>query len=159
MHKETYVSTGDHDGIGGFENLIVVFHAFLIFNLANNFNAFSSFTEYFTNSGNIACLAHKRCGDKIHLIFHSPLLQIIDILVRQRWQVHHDTGQIHVFAFSDAARVFNAACHFAHRYVNGKDNQDEGAISHQNLLAHSHTFGQRRVTTSNLGRVSLEIVV
>lgn len=155
----TYITTSDHDRIGFLENGIIVFHAFLILNLANNFDSFALFSQYFTNLDDIRRFTDKRRRNKIHTIPDSKLLNIHNILFRQCRQGHNHSGQIHILAFPNHGIIFNPARDLRRRGVDGQDGQYQTTIGHENLLARRDTRREFGVTTREFRGVAFERVI
>jgi hypothetical protein len=156
----SYISSGNHDGIGFSQNLVVVFQSFLIFNFGNNFDFFATVViQQFFEIADILARTDKRCRNEFDLALDTKFDNILDILFGKGRQFHLDSGQIHIFAFADATIVFNAADDFASWFVATQDGQDQTTIRHENLLAWQHTAGQLVVTAGQFVTVSLVSII
>jgi len=69
----TKISTGDHDSVGGFEDLIVVVESFLVFNLGDNLNVGTSGSEDVTDGFNVFGLSYERCGNHVNTVLETEI--------------------------------------------------------------------------------------
>ena len=153
------IATRHHNGVGSLEDLFVVLHALLVLNLADNLDSLALFAKNFSNLVDIRSLADKGGGNKINVIGNTPVDDIIDILFRQCWQVHHHSWQVHVFALANGAIIFDTARDFTSGNVRGNDHEDQTSVGTQNLLTRVDGLGQGRVRASELAAVALEGVI
>jgi hypothetical protein len=92
-------------------------------------------------------------------VLDAKVDNVVDIFFRESRQFHHDTGQIHVLALSDAAVVFDPAADFSSCFVRGENGQHKRTVSDKNLLAGLDGTREGRIGTGQLLGVSLEVVV
>mmetsp|Transcript_28672 Transcript_28672/g.67156 ORF Transcript_28672/g.67156 Transcript_28672/m.67156 type:complete len:366 (-) Transcript_28672:68-1165(-) len=155
----TQVTTGNHDTIRDSQDFIIVFHSFLVFNLADNLDSLALFAENLANLEHVRSLAHKGGGNEINIVGDTPFGNVGNVLLGQGGKVDNDTGQVHVLTFANGSIVFDTAGHFTVAFVRGQHRQDQTSVGHQDLLSRSDTLGQGGVTASQLLAISLEGVV
>ena len=102
----TKITTGNHDTVGDFEDLVIVFHTFLILNLGDDLDSLALFSQDFTNLEDVLGLTDKGSSDKVDFVDNTPVLDVVDILFSQSRQVNNNTRQVHVLAFTDRGIVF-----------------------------------------------------
>ena len=123
----------------------------LIFNLTNDLDVVPTIIfEQFAQVGHIRGLANKGGRDKVHFVLAGKIDNIIHVLLGKGGQVNNDTWQIHIFALSNGAVIFNSAGHFSGSFIAGQDGQNQRSISNQNLLSWLDTLGQGGVGASQL---------
>jgi hypothetical protein len=66
----------------------------------------------------------------------SPVLvDIRNVLVGESWQVNNNTGQVHVFAFTNDTDVLDMARNLAMGRAARQDSQDKGYVGNQDRLS------------------------
>ena len=131
-YLHTQISPCDHNAIRRFEDGIVIFQSFEIFQFGNDFNATAFITQYLTNGMYITGLTDKRSSNEIDIIGDAPIDNIVNILFRQSRQIDNDTGQIHIFAFPNTGIVFNPTRDFSQCFVRRQYGQDQTTVCGKN---------------------------
>lgn len=70
-HSWTHIATGHHDSIGRFKDGVVVFHAFLIFDLADDLNALIVRAQHLTDLVHVTGLSDKGRRNKVDTVGDS----------------------------------------------------------------------------------------
>ena len=132
----------------------------LIFNLGDDLDLFASILlKQFAQVEHIGGLANEGSGDKVDLVLAGKVDNIVDILFGKSGQIDHNTGQVHIFAFSNGGIVFNSTRNFSGSFIARVDRQDQGPIGTQNLLSRFDTGGQGFVRAGQLFAVALECII
>ena len=92
----TKVSTGNHDTVSLFKDLVEVVDTLLILNLGNDLDVLACLAKNFTNVGDITGPTDERCKNHIHLVSDTKL-EIILIFFGKRWEVDVCFGKIDTF--------------------------------------------------------------
>jgi hypothetical protein len=158
LHTE--VTTGDHDGVSGLEDLIVVLKTLQVLNLADNLDVLSTIlSEELTQVANIGTLTDEGSSDKINVVLNTELNNVVHVLLGKGGQVNDDSREVHVLALSDGGVVLNTASAFSSGNVARKDGQNEGTVGAKDLLSRGDRLWKSWVRACKLGGVSLERVV
>jgi hypothetical protein len=84
----------------------------------------------------------------------TKFYDILDILISKGWKIYGNTGQVHVFAFSDGRVVLNTAENLVLGFHGIQHGQHERPIRNKNLLTHLDRGGQSLVGTGKLFRIT-----
>mmetsp|Transcript_55601 Transcript_55601/g.97433 ORF Transcript_55601/g.97433 Transcript_55601/m.97433 type:complete len:365 (+) Transcript_55601:196-1290(+) len=132
LHSQ--VPSRHHDTIRLGQNLVKVLHALLVLNLRDDLDIGAFLAQHRANKVDITALAHETRRNEVHLVGHAEVLQIGDILLSERGQVHHGAGQVHVLGAAERGVVEHAGHHGG--CLNLGHLQHQSTIRHEDLAAH-----------------------
>lgn len=101
----TEITSGNHDTIRGFENLIIVLKTFLILNLRDNLYSLAFISHEVPDILNITGFPNKRGSNEVNSLIQSKVHNIKLVLLGEGWQVHNSSWQVHIFSFTKLAAV------------------------------------------------------
>ena len=99
----TKITSGDHDTVGGSEDLIVVVESLLVLDLGDNLNVSASWSENISDGLNILSLSDERGCDHVDALLDSEVNKVDLVLLSEGWEVNDGSWKVHVFAFSESA--------------------------------------------------------
>ena len=98
LHAE--IATGDHDTVGGGEDLVVVVEALLVLDLGNDLDVGAAWSKQVTDVLNIVLLAHKRSGNHINALLEAEIGEVRLVLFGEGGKVNDRSWQVHVLLLS-----------------------------------------------------------
>mmetsp|Transcript_20105 Transcript_20105/g.29970 ORF Transcript_20105/g.29970 Transcript_20105/m.29970 type:complete len:282 (-) Transcript_20105:421-1266(-) len=152
----TKISTSNHDSVSLIKDIIVVLKTLQVLNLTDDLDILSLLSKNLTDLGNIAGLTHKGGGNEVNSMLHTPVLDIIDILLSQSGKVDNNTRQVHVLTLSDGAIVLNTARNLTSSDIGSEDSKNKRSVGNKDGLTRCDRLGHGRVRASKLAAVSLE---
>lgn len=101
---DTKVTTGNHDTVGGLQDLVKVVDTLLVLNLGNDLNLLTLLAEDITDALDVAAAADEGGEDHVNIVLDTEP-QVADILLGQSGEVYVGTGQVDTLAGGDVAVV------------------------------------------------------
>ena len=101
---DTEVTTGNHDTIGGLQNLVKVVDTLLVLDLGDDLNLLALLAENITNALDVTATADERSEDHVNVVLDTEL-QVADVLLGQSGQVNVGAGQVDTLARGDVSVV------------------------------------------------------
>ena len=71
----------------------------------------------FSDQAHIGSSLDKGRSDEVHLVLAAEILNIIDIIGGENWQVHLDARQVHVLALPQLLGVHGLATHLVVQHL------------------------------------------
>lgn len=101
-HFHSHVTTGDHDAVEHFDDILEVLHGLRLFDLGHDRDAAPFFVHDLMGAVDVGRETHERHGDDVSAGLDGPT-QVVLILLGQRRQRHRDTREVDALVARDRA--------------------------------------------------------
>ena len=101
---DTQVTSGNHDSVSDLQDFVEVVNTLLVFNLDDDLDVLTVFTQNFSDGQNILSGSDERSEDHVDTVFNTES-QVSLVLFRQSWQVDIGTWQVNTLVGADLTSV------------------------------------------------------
>eukprot|EP00958_Prasinococcus_capsulatus_P028909 scaffold7228_cov523-Prasinococcus_capsulatus_cf.AAC.8 len=103
LHAE--VTASDHDAVGLLQDVVEVLQALLVLHLGNDLHVLALLAEHLADGVQVGALAHEGGGHEVDVVLEAPVLDVVDVLLREGGQVHLHAGEVHVLALANLSGI------------------------------------------------------
>mmetsp|Transcript_34095 Transcript_34095/g.61975 ORF Transcript_34095/g.61975 Transcript_34095/m.61975 type:complete len:424 (-) Transcript_34095:227-1498(-) len=155
--SHTQITTRNHDAICLFKDLIEVFKALVVLNLADDLDVSASLAKNLADLAYIVGSPHKGSCDEVYALDHAKTLNVVDVLLGHSGKINDCAGERHVLTLTESEGVFSP-CH--HRVsLDLGDSQREATVGNQDNAAYLQRLGKFGIRHGNSGGVAVGFVI